>query len=112
MKRYDTDEQMRTALDVFLYDTLTDPDMQYVDNLLHERSFAEAQAQAPLEVTLETPQGEIVVNADMIGATNSNTQLRGVIFALLASKSGLTADQRQARVRLAQVALTRLEQIG
>lgn len=62
MKRYDDDNQMHAALEVFLFDTLSDPNLEFASDVPQEASFAELDAAPEVSVKIKALGIEVTPN--------------------------------------------------
>ncbi len=116
MKRYDTPEAQAAALEVFLFDTLSDPNLEITDAPA-EPAYNPDSAPAPTaegmhEMLRVTINGvTVLVHHDTIMECEDRAQLRMLIAALVKPVKGASSRTKRTMVRFLVIASTRLEQL-
>jgi hypothetical protein len=105
MKRYDNDEQMHSALEVFLFDTLTDTNLEFVD-APQEPAFSDLVETKVFTLTMMSPQGPIEFSVNNLPDRVSH--LHSLAMACIAPKSGCSPEESKGRLELAVAALQKM----
>lgn len=100
MKRYDTDEDMHKALEVFIFDTLTDPALELAD--------APEEPACNLEkvVTYTLVVGDLEFTVNNLPETRSAK--RALVAMLMAPAKGVSKEERHQRMLIAQACINSL----
>lgn len=105
MQRYDDDNQMRSALDVFIFDTLSDPKQEYVGMIPLEASFAELDAAPGVRVSVKALGIEADANALPAGTTDRVTL---GMHLLRDYANGVSPEKQAARLLILRAILDSL----
>jgi hypothetical protein len=109
MKRYDSEEQMHSALEVFLFDTLTDPELTFAADVPQEPTFAEAEA-AEEDVFVLKVQGTSGMKEYSVNHLSTSARRnREIAWLALAGRPGqhVSKEELHGRTLLAIAALQR-----
>lgn len=97
MKRYATDEDMHKALEVFLFDTLSDPALELTDA-------PEEPACDLVKYTLLVGDQEFTVNK----LPETRSAKRALVALLMVPASGVSKEERRQRMLIAQACINAL----
>lgn len=113
MKRYDTDDEMHAALEVFLFDTLSDPELECVEAPA-EPAFTELEpkpAGSVYTVKAQASNGK-VYDFHVGNLPRTRRECRYLASILLAPAKGLDKATAKARLELALACLQKAVELS